>query len=410
MRFETNFINSIRTAATKKSYQFYFEKYRKFALGNVIDDRLIIENQIIDFLLSLKNRGLSYHSVKCYFVAIAHFYIMNDIVLNRKKIIKFINTEEKRKNKNQGYSSGQIHKLLDISDERTKVFILIYASSGIRLAALPALKIGDLKGVTNWVGLYQITVYQGYKEEYITFCTPECMNVIDSYLQYRSRCGEELKPDSPLIREQFDATDSFRVKNPKHVSLQTISKILRQKSIQAGLLKVDHTGNMEGSKYRKDIPLIHGFRKFFNTALMNADVNLRFKELLMGHSVKLDDVYYDKDSEKSRNKLLDEYSKAIDYLAINEENRLRKKVEVLKAKRDEIEMLKGQVQQKDDKLTTMEKQFNEMQSQMQSLVSTLSKLTEQGQVNTIAQTLYSSGILKEGIRSEGMKEGIRESE
>jgi hypothetical protein len=53
-------------------------------------------------------------------------------------------------------------------------------------------------------------------------------------------------------------------------------------------------------------------------------------------------------------------------------------------------------QQKDDKLTTMEKQFNEMQSQMQSFVSTLSKLTEQGQVNTVAQTLYSSGILKEG--------------
>jgi hypothetical protein len=52
--------------------------------------------------------------------------------------------------------------------------------------------------------------------------------------------------------------------------------------------------------------------------------------------------------------------------------------------------------QKEDKLSMMEKQFNAMQSQMQSLVSTLSKLTEQGQVNAVAQTLYSSGILKEG--------------
>jgi hypothetical protein len=52
--------------------------------------------------------------------------------------------------------------------------------------------------------------------------------------------------------------------------------------------------------------------------------------------------------------------------------------------------------QKEDKLSIMGKQFNAMQSQMQSLVSTLSKLTEQGQVNTVAQTLYSSGILKEG--------------
>ncbi|MFI5422339.1 MAG: hypothetical protein ACHQWH_00110 [Nitrososphaerales archaeon] len=55
--------------------------------------------------------------------------------------------------------------------------------------------------------------------------------------------------------------------------------------------------------------------------------------------------------------------------------------------------------QKEDKLSIMEKRFNAMQSQMQSLVSTLSKLTEQGQVNTVAQTLYSSGILKEGARA-----------
>src|SRR5205823_7992327 len=45
--------------------------------------------------------------------------------------------------------------------------------------------------------------------------------------------------------------------------------------------------------------------------------------------------------------------------------------------------------QKEDRVSVLEKQ-------MQSLVSTLSKLTEQGQVNTVARTLYASGILKEG--------------
>jgi hypothetical protein len=45
--------------------------------------------------------------------------------------------------------------------------------------------------------------------------------------------------------------------------------------------------------------------------------------------------------------------------------------------------------QKEDRLSVLEKQ-------MQSLVSTLSKLTGQGQVNTVAQTLYSFDILKEG--------------
>jgi hypothetical protein len=40
---------------------------------------------------------------------------------------------------------------------------------------------------------------------------------------------------------------------------------------------------------------------------------------------------------------------------------------------------------------------------MQSLISTLSKLTEQRQVNAVAQTLYSSGILKEGNEEKALR-------
>ena len=70
----------------------------------------------------------------------------------------------------------------------------------------------------------------------------------------------------------------------------------------------------------------HSLRKFFNTALMNSDVAYTFKELLMGHSVKLDNVYYDKENEKSQQKILLEYTKAIDALTINDEYRLRKQI------------------------------------------------------------------------------------
>jgi integrase len=341
IELQRNFLNSIRTETTRKYYQFYFSKYSEFVKGNLIADTRIIESQIIDFLLSLKNRGLRYHSVRAYLYGIAHFYTMNDIVLNKNKIIRFIDTDEKRNHKNAAYTTEQIQKLLDVCDERTKAIVLLYASSGIRLGALPALKIGDL-AIENR-GIFMIRVYEGYKEEYITFCTPECAKIINSYLDYRKRCGEELKPDAPLIREQFDAHDSFRVKNPKHIDIKTISKTLRLKAIQAGIIKVNHIGGRDGSKYRKDVPLIHGFRKFFNTALMNADVNLSFKELLMGHTIKLDDVYYDKNSQKSQAKLLEEYSKAIDYLTINEENRLRIKVEKLTVEKTQMDKLESQI-------------------------------------------------------------------
>jgi hypothetical protein len=59
---------------------------------------------------------------------------------------------------------------------------------------------------------------------------------------------------------------------------------------------------------------------------MNSNVAYSFKELLMGHSVKLDNVYYDKDSEISRQEIIVEYMKAVDALTINEEYRLKKKI------------------------------------------------------------------------------------
>jgi integrase len=340
----------MKSPATKKMYLFYFNKYRQFVLEeNIIrEDTKLIETQVIDFLLYLKTKNLSHKTITSNLSAIMHFYTMNDIILNRRKITKFINTDQKKRSKNAGYTSEQIHKVLEISDERLKAIILIYASTGIRLAALPSLRMKDLTEISldEKEKLYRITIYEGYQEEYVTFCTPECYRAIDTYLSYRVRSGEVIKPNSPLIREQFDIHDSFKVKHAaKAIDIKTISKIIRQKLIQSGVREIEPIGigNKEGSKMRKDVPLIHGFRKFFNTALMNADVHYSIKELLMGHSIKLDDVYYHKDSEKSKQKLLGEYYKAIDPLTINEENRLKLENQQIKQRNETLERDKDEV-------------------------------------------------------------------
>ena len=353
--YYNNFVNTIRAQATKKMYIFYFKKYSEYVKDNIIrESTKEIETQVIDYLLSLKSNNLSQSAINSNVSAIIHFYTMNDILLNRKKISKFVDTDHRRRFKNTGYTNEQIQKLLDISDKRLKALILIYASTGIRLAALPLLRVNDLTEVSlpeDEEKLYQMTVYQGYKEEYITYCTPECYKAINSYFSYRQKSGEVMKPNSPLIREQFDLQDSFKVMNgAKAIDIKTISKIVRQKAVQSEIREIQYVGTGEGNmalagKVRKDVPLMHGFRKFFNTALMNADVHPSFKELLMGHSIKLDDVYYDKGSDKSRAKLLEEYSKAIDALTINEEHRLRKKVKELTPKSDEIQAMKAELKE-----------------------------------------------------------------
>ena len=212
-----------------------------------------------------------------------------------------------------------------------KALILLLASSGVRIGAIPEMKLKHLTSTTtlsenekeNKNKFYQISVYDG---EYFTYCTPEATQAINDYMQYRERCAaKKLAPNSPIIREQFERDDLLKVRNPRPIKLVTIRTLIYETLLKAGITEREHrTEGQTPGKVKKEIPMAHGFRKFFNTALMNADVHPSFKKLLMGHSVQLDEVYYDKGSDKSRVKLLEEYSKAIEALTINEENRLEK--------------------------------------------------------------------------------------
>ena len=68
--------------------------------------------------------------------------------------------------------------------------------------------------------------------------------------------------------------------------------------------------------------LTAGFRKFFDTQLIYADVKPAIKEMFMGHSIGLDDHYF----KPGENDVLEEYLKAVDMLTVNEEHRLKRKV------------------------------------------------------------------------------------
>lgn len=65
---------------------------------------------------------------------------------------------------------------------------------------MPSLKLGDLEKIDN---LYKVTIYSWDKEEYFTFCTPECAKFIDSYLQYREKRGEMINHNSYLFVRKF---------------------------------------------------------------------------------------------------------------------------------------------------------------------------------------------------------------
>jgi integrase len=162
------------------------------------------------------------------------------------------------------------------------------------------------------------------------------------YLEYRKNQGENLVPDSPLIRQKFDTAFD---PNDITVTSEDIQERMRYLLKKVGTIKNKPLTSRKGEGYiyteqerieirkkRYEVMRCHGFRKFFNTICIESDMNIVAKELLMGHkqSLGLEKSYY----RPTSNKLLNEYLKVIDDLTINDEFRLSKQVQEFKEKDD----------------------------------------------------------------------------
>jgi integrase len=226
-----------------------------------------------------------------------------------------------------------------------KALVLMLASSGMRIGAVPDLKIKHLTKIQKY-NLYKIKVYAGYpKWEHFTFTTPEAANSMDAYFDYRQRYGEKINPDSPVIREQFDITDILSVKQPKKLTAKYFGDMLNETLQRAGIFAVVHmTEGQKVGRIRNAVPRAHGFRKFFETNLIRAKVLDPIPELLLGHDIGLKKHYV----RLGEDEILEEYLKAVDALTINEENRLRRKVEVLTIERSEIQKFKAELDELKD--------------------------------------------------------------
>jgi integrase len=140
---------------------------------------------MIEYIIKMKEMGKGYSTLHNYIATVVSFYRINDIVLNTKKISKFM-PEQTRLRKDKAYTHEQISKLLEIADERMRVVILLLASSGIRIGSTSSLKLGNLED-------NKLTVYENTREEYFTFITPECKKAIDNYIDIQFwKCNPEM--------------------------------------------------------------------------------------------------------------------------------------------------------------------------------------------------------------------------
>ncbi len=343
------FISALRSKHTQIKYEGCLQKYLRLPIHRSLEslDEIleknpkVIESEITQQIVEMKNAGSSYSTVSVHLAALYHFFSINDVIINRKKLSKFLG-EQENKYEYRSYTHDEISSLLSLCDERGKAIVLLMTSTGMRVGALPSLRLRHLTRYDLEDGkyVYRIQVYAtSRKDSYFTFCTPECAKAIDNYLSYRKRVDRSLvqdmntgnwgPDDTYLFTKLFDIDESILPSNSElhkepmsAVGLRAyIVKKLKKLNLRKEWLVTENSSVYRAS-HKNELHPCHSFRIFAITNMQRSKIDKTVREMLVGHSIGLDSAYY----KPSDGEILQEYLKAIDSLTISNEFRLTRKL------------------------------------------------------------------------------------
>jgi integrase len=346
----TNYINSLSSTSTADLYTYAVQKYMNFFNYNYTNEMLEngdineIEEQLVKFFLYVKGTKIAPRTLRACYTGLKKFYSINRVKLDWDYIKEVRGKVAPKQAYDEPYTHEEIHKMIDFADKRSKVIVYLMSSTGCRVGSITDIELGHLKPI-NYDGqdIYEISIKKNKGgNPYNTYCSFECRQAIDQYIDYRIRSGEptadskgKLLKDAPLIREDWNARRTgHKVVKPKKVSRDGIEAILYRLIYAAGI-------RVRGDGTRKINMATHALRKFYRSQLHFAGIDHLHAEILVGHKTSnLIDTYVKVPKEV----LLDEYvKKAMPYLMINEEQRLKAKVEQYKLKADRVDEIQKQI-------------------------------------------------------------------
>jgi hypothetical protein len=238
-------------------------------------------------------------------------------------------------------------------------------------------------------------VYAEEDEEYFTYISPEAWRALKNWKDYRESSGEFINDESWVMRDLWDtrvAQGRGLVTCPKKLTSLGVKRLMERAIWAQGLRK-----KLEPGKKRHPYQANHSLRKWFKTRCEIAGMKPINIEKLMNHSIGISDSYY----RATETELLEDYLKAVDLLTINSDKLvLQKQVLELKEKSKDSEyIIKAKLQEKEEQMRNMQDQFAAMQSQVQTLISTLGSM-DQSSKNELAKKMFQNGIYKSAEKAD----------
>lgn len=363
-----NFLYVLRAPETKRKYpqrlKFFFDyvlpafkdqdlqtqamEFIKLGRGNsdfVYDSFLSFittQNKRID------KKEITAGTVRNYYKAAKLFCEMNNVLTNWKMISKGL-AKEKEYGEDRAPTREEIIQLMKYPDRRIKTIILVMATSGIRAGAWDYLKWKHIVPIERYgkIVAAKLIVYGGEQGSYFTFITPEAYHACNEWMEFRESFGEKITGDSWLVRDLWQTTHTHTHQSSKFgIGLVSYPKQLRSKGVKSLMERALKTQGVEkimkegvNHNTRREWKVLHGFRKFFNSVLVNADVNFTKKERLMGHDTGLDNNYF----KPKDNDLLDAYLTVVNELTLNEEFKLREQIRILQIDANKYDRLAAEI-------------------------------------------------------------------
>lgn len=232
------FLAALKTDATKKAYTWAIQKYLEFCNVENYSDLLKgeiteLEANVQQYFFHPNNEKYSNSMRNVQLSAVKLFYEMNGKMLNWKRLLKLKHDDHAPKDDHKYIKNDIIKMLRAAKTPRDKAIILILATSGLRIGALPEVKIGDLQLLTNPnPRCLAIEVYAGTDEQYLTFITPEATKQVFAYLKTRYKKIADMPKDDYLI------TNAFYPENK--TTIQSLSERTREIAIKAGVMPLDN--------------------------------------------------------------------------------------------------------------------------------------------------------------------------
>ena len=295
---------------------------------------------------------------------------MNEIALVWSKVYSIL-PEMTFNETSRGYTRTEIQKMLTTAHDDERVAILIASSSGIRLGAFDFLWC-DIKPVYLYENRYVwedeavtesvtkngkvvcglILIYKGSSSSQFAFITPETLDAVADYRTHWIReTGFEPKNSHPFFKR---AGSIVRPITEDGIATR-IRRLVDNKGIRNVMVK--------GEK-RHNIPLMNGFRRYFNKTnkeSLSKDSmlgQLIKKEMMMGHNglIHLDRNYF----KIHVSELIEEYIYSVPNLTISD---ITRKQAVI----DKQQLTISSLEQKDKKINDLEKQLEQVQRGLEAV-------------------------------------------